>query len=93
MIYKIVVEPEAIADLINIKTYITEQDTKRKADIFISELKQQVKSLENMPQRCRKSFYTDIENTHDLIYKKYTIVYKIIKDTVHILTIFRQRNY
>lgn len=93
MIYKIVVEPEAIADLINIKTYITEQDTKRKADTFISELKQQIKSLENMPQRCRKSFYTDIENTHDLIYKKYTIVYKIIKDTVHILTIFRQRNY
>lgn len=93
MIYKIVVEPEAIADLINIKTYITEQDTKRKADTFISELKQQIKSLENMPQRCRKSFYTDIENTHDLIYKKYTIVYKIINDTVHILTIFRQRNY
>lgn len=73
MIYKIIVEPEAINDLINIKTYITEQDSKTKADNFISQLKQKIKSLEKMPQRCRKSFYTDIESTHGLIYKKYTI--------------------
>lgn len=46
-----------------------------------------------MPHRCRKSHYTDEENTHDLIYKKYTIVFKIIDDTVHILTIFKQRTY
>lgn len=93
MIYKIVIEQEAFNDLLNIKIYITEQDSKIKADTFISELKQKIKSLQEMPQRCRKSLYTDSENTHDLIHKGYTIVYKVIDDSIHILTIFRQKNY
>ncbi len=46
-----------------------------------------------MPQRCRKSYYTDDEDTHDLIYKKYTTVFKTVGNKVHILTIFRQREY
>ncbi len=93
MIYKIIVEPEALDDLINIKFYITKQDSKTKAINFISELKEKIKSLQQMPTRCRKSLYTDSENTHDLIHKGYIIVYKIIEDKVYILSIFRQRNY
>ncbi len=93
MIYKIVVEPEALQDLFNIKAYITEQDTINKANQFISELKSNIKTLNEMPQRCRKSYYTNDENTHDLIYKKYTTVFNIIDDKVYILTIFRQREY
>lgn len=93
MIYQIIVEPEALQDLLNIKTYITEQDTINKANQFISELKNNVKTLDEMPQRCRKSFYTNDENTHDLIYKKYTTVFKILDNKVHILTIFRQKSF
>ena len=93
MVYKIIVEPEAFQNLINIKSYITKQDTQNKANQFISELKKNIKTLNKMPQRCRKSYYTDSEGTHDLIYKKYTTVFKIIEDKVHILTIFRQREY
>ncbi len=93
MVYKIIVEPEALQDLLNIKTYIATQDSSRKANQFILELKQKIKTLHEMPQRCRKSYYTNEKNTHDLIYKKYTIVFKIIQDRVHILTIFRQREY
>jgi plasmid stabilization system protein ParE len=93
MIYQIIVEPEALQDLLNIKTYITEQDTINKANQFISELKNNIKTLNEMPQRCRKSLYTDDENTHDFIYKKYTTVFKIIENRVHILTIFRQNSY
>ena len=93
MIYTIIVEPEALQDLLNIKFHITEQDTLSKANQFLSELKNNIKSLNEMPQRCRKSYYTDDENTHDLIYKKYTTVFKIIKSKVYILTIFRQREY
>jgi plasmid stabilization system protein ParE len=93
MIYKIIVEPEAFEDLINIKTYITREDSITKAQQFLSELQRKIKTLSSMPNRCRKSLYTDAQNAHDLIYKKYTIVYKIIDDTVHILTIFKQRNY
>lgn len=55
--------------------------------------KKQIKTLGHMPQRCRISLYTKSENTHDIICKGYTIVYKIIDNTVHILSVFRQRIY
>ncbi len=93
MIYKVIIEPEAFQDLLNIKSYITKEDTLNKANQFISQLKKSIKSLDEMPQRCRKSYYTDTQDTHDLIYKKYTIVFQIIEDRVHILTIFRQKSY
>lgn len=92
MTYKIIIEPEAFQDLLNIKSYITTQDSAVKADRFILELKEKIKSLNEMPYRCRKSYYTDDEETHDLIYKKYTIVFKILDDEVHILAIFRQKD-
>ncbi len=93
MTYKIIIQPEAIDDLYTIKSYITRSDSIKKANKFISELKQSIKSLDTMPMRCRKSYYTDDENSHDLIYKKYTIVFKIIKDTVYVVSVFRQREY
>ncbi len=46
-----------------------------------------------MPHRCRKSYYVEDEDTRDLIYKKYTIVFKIIEQNVHILTLFKQRTF
>jgi len=91
--YKIIVEPEAVKDLFDIKQYITNQDTSLKATKFLSELKKQIKTLQDMPQRCRMSLYTRTENTHDIIYKGYTVVYKMIDDTVYILSVFRQRSY
>ena len=93
MIYRVIIEPEAFDDLLSIKLYITEQDTPNKANQFISELQKSIKTLSEMPQRCRKSYYTDSKHTHDLIYKKYTTVFQIIENRVHILTIFRQREY
>ena len=92
MIYNIIVEPEAVQDLIDIKTHIS-KDSLNRANSFISELKDKIKTLQQMPQRCRESLYTLDKDTHDLIHKGYTIVYKIINDNVHILTIFRQRAY
>ena len=93
MNYTIIVEPEALQDLLDIKSYITRQDSKTKADRFLSQLKDQISSLREMPKQCRKSYYTDEENTHDLIFKGYTIVFKIVDERVHILTIFKQRDY
>ena len=92
MNYNIILEPEAIQDLINIKKYIS-TDSITKANSFISELKGKIKSLDTMPNRCRKSLYTQEINTHDLIYKSYTIIYKIIDFEIHILTVFKQKNY
>lgn len=93
MIYNIVVENEALKDLENIYSYISEQDSINKAKKFILELQKQINSLNEMPYRCRKSHYIDDENTRDLIYKKYTIVFKIINNNIHILTLFRQRAF
>jgi len=55
MTYKIIIQPEAIDDLYTIKSYITRSDSIKKANKFISELKQSIKSLDTMPMRCRKS--------------------------------------
>ena len=93
MTYSIIVEPEAVQDLLNIKKYITIQDTLSKANQFISELKANIKTLDQMPERCRKSYYSDEINTHDLIYKKYTIVFQIRENKVHILSLFKQKKY
>ena len=93
MTYSVIVEPEAIQDLLNIKKYITIQDTLSKANQFISELKANIKTLDQMPERCRKSYYSDEIGTHDLIYKKYTIVFQVRENKVHILSLFKQKNY
>jgi len=91
--YIIIVEPEAVRDLESIFEFISQNDTKTKATVFLNEIRAQINTLKELPFRCRKSYYTDEPDTYDMIYKGYTIVYKIIKNSVHILTIFRQKNY
>ncbi len=93
MHYNIIVESEALEDLQNIYSYITKQDSKNKARKFIFELQNKIDSLSQMPHRCRKSYYIEDEDVRDLVYKKYTIVFKIIEQNVHILTLFRQRSF
>ncbi|MGA9045718.1 type II toxin-antitoxin system RelE/ParE family toxin [Sulfuricurvum sp.] len=89
--YGIIVEPEALQDLIQIHTFITSKDSKTKADRFIRELENTILTLSEMPLRCRKSYYVDDEQTRDLIYKGYTIVFHIREVNIHILTVFRQK--
>jgi plasmid stabilization system protein ParE len=91
--YSIIVEPEAQKDLESIFQFISLNDTAIKAENFLQELKAQIMTLDSLPFRCRKSFYTKEFNTYDMIYKGYTIVYRVIGNKVHILTIFRQKNY
>ena len=93
MKYEIIVELEAQNNLQTIYSYISMQDSKTKAQTFITELYSSIKSLEEMPFRCRNTLYSDDKDTKDLIYKGYTIVFKVIDNKVHILSIFRQRTY
>lgn len=53
MHYNIIVESEALEDLQNIYSYISEQDSKNKARKFIFELQKKINSLSEMPHRCR----------------------------------------
>ena len=91
--YTIIVEPEAQQDLETIFKFITRSDTVAKAENFLQELKASIKTLESLPFRCRKSYYTNMSDTYDLIHKGYTIVFKVINKEVHVLTIFRQKSY
>lgn len=93
MYYQIIIEPSAYKDLENIYHFIVTNDSSSKAANFLNQLKDTIKTLEYMPTRCRKSYYDSSKNTRDLIYKGYTIVFKINNSNVHILSIFRQRSF
>ena len=59
---------------------------------FKKELFQQIKNIPNFPYKYRKSIYFDDENIRDMIFKGYTIVYKVDtqENTINIADIFNQ---
>ena len=57
---------------------------------FHNDLNEQIDNLKNSPFKCRQSFYSDDENVRDMIFKKYTIQFKIYKHKISILTIFKK---
>ena len=77
----------------NIITYIS-KDSKTRAFNFKNELDKVVNDLVNMPYKFRPSIYFKDENKRDLIFKGYTIVYKIDepKDTITIIGIKKYQN-
>lgn len=69
-------------------------DSKKRAVSFRSEIDHQINSLVDMPYKCRRSIYFDDEKIRDLIYRGYTIVYKIdeLKDTITIISMKKYQN-
>jgi len=59
---------------------------------FASELKELISLIPDNPLKYRKSIYFDDDNIRDMVYKGYTINYKIDfqKDQLNILRIFNQ---
>jgi len=59
---------------------------------FKKELFWQIKNIPNFPYKYRKSIYFDDENIRDMIFKGYTIVYKVDtqENTINIADIFNQ---
>ena len=62
-------------------------DSKPRALQFKYDLDTHIDDLDNMPFKFRKSIYFDNNNIRDLIFKGYTIVYKVdtIKNTITII--------
>ena len=54
---------------------------------FKNELLQRIKEIPKMPKKHRKSIFFENENIRDLIYKGYTIVYRI-KEEEKIIEVF-----
>ena len=75
--------------LINILKYIA-KDKISASEHFHNELNEQIEDLIHFPKKCRQSFYSSDDNVRDMIYKKYTIQFKIYKHKISILKIFNQ---
>jgi plasmid stabilization system protein ParE len=76
----------------NILAYIA-KDKISASKKFREELNERLKELDHFPYKYRKSFYFNDENIRDLIFKGYTIIYKIEKDKIIILDIFKKEQY
>lgn len=53
------------------------EDSPSRARKFKADILREIKSLPHNPLRCRKSIYFDDSNIRDLIFKGYTITYRI----------------
>ena len=62
------------------------------AENFADELDKLINDLSNFPFKYRKSIYFQDENIRDMIYKGYTIVYRVNtkKERIEILRIFNK---
>lgn len=61
---------EAILDFIA-------QDSIKKAYNFLSQLDSKINEIPNFPYKYRQSLYYKHENTRDLVFKGYTLIYHI----------------
>ena len=52
-------------------------DSKNRANQFKKELKEKIEDLVHMPYKFKQSIYFDDKNIRDLVYKGYTVPYKI----------------
>ena len=64
-------------------------DSKKRALTFRNQLDKQISNIQDMPYKYRKSIYFNNETIRDLIFKGYTIVYKVdeAKEQITILGI------
>ena len=75
--------------LLNILKYIA-KDKVSASENFHNELNEQIKNLIHFPKKYRQSIYSDDENVRDMVFKKYTIQYKIYTNKITILRIFNK---
>ncbi len=73
---KIIYDKRFENSFVNIWEYIA-KDSKTRANEFKSQLKAKINQLPQFPYKFRKSIYFNDENIRDLIFKGYTIPYKV----------------
>ena len=88
----IIKDKEYISKLLDILRFI-KQDKPMAAKKFEKELESKIKNLSDFPYKHRASIYFDDKSYRDLIYKGYTIIYKVEKNIILILEIFKWQNH
>lgn len=78
-------------NLFKILDYIA-QDKISASEIFLNELDKLINNLPNFPFKCRQSIYFNNQNIRDLIYKGYTVNYRVneSKNSIDIIRIFHK---
>ena len=88
--YKIHVTATAQADLEHVYCYIA-QDSPNEAAKFITQIEKAIASLNTLPERhtlIPENQFFGTEYRH-LTYKKYRVIYRVVKTEVFILRIFQ----
>ena len=88
---RIIYDPVFETHLFKIIDYIA-ADKPIAAHQFAESLKKSIENLPHYPFKYRKSIYFDDENIRDMIFKGYTIVYKIYpqENSIYVLDIFNR---
>ena len=79
--------PRYTNNLFQILDYIA-QDKISASENFLNELDKLINNLPNFPFKFRKSHYFNDENIIDMIYKGYTVIYRV-NETKKIIDIVR----
>lgn len=85
-----IIESDLYKQRLRFITLYIKKDNQSAAVRFTKDLKKQIKNIPNMPYKYRKSNYHDDKSVRDMIYKGYTIIYKIYDEHIKIVEIFNQ---
>lgn len=86
-----ILESEIFTKELNIiLSYIASKESLKVKEKFKKQLRQALSKLNPMPYKYRKSLAFDDENIRDFIFKGYVIPYKIEKDFIVILAIYKE---
>ncbi len=80
----------ALEDLADIVRYI-KRGSPHYAALFKAKVFDLVKNLEGMPYIGRKVPEFNDDSTREILYKEYRIIYRVIDDTIEIVTVIHGR--
>ncbi|MGE4473091.1 MAG: type II toxin-antitoxin system RelE/ParE family toxin [Sulfuricurvum sp.] len=69
------------------------EDKKSAAHSFRREILHECQNLSDFPYRCRRSIHYNDDNIRDLIFKGYTIIYKIMDDEIKVFALTKYEDY
>ena len=84
--------PSFIAKLQYVLERISE-DKKSAAHLFRREILRECQSLSDFPYRCRRSIHYNDDTIRDLIFKGWTVIYKIVDDEINVFALTKYEDY
>lgn len=69
------------------------KDKKSAAHTFRREILHECYSLSDFPYRCRRSIHYNDDNIRDLIFKGWTVIYKIVDDEIKVFALTKYEDH